>query len=84
MHEHFGHWGQAAEQFLDSLAKCSRDMEGNPNAAELKKKQPLEKAPIRHNTKCNANVILKKISRPCKGTKIQDNQFDRDINSFIH
>ena len=82
VHEHFGHWGQAAKQFLDSLAKWSRDIEGNPNMAEFK--NIWRRCLSVTIQKCHANVILRKISRLCEGIIIQDDQFDRDINSFIH
>ena len=56
---------------------------GNPNAAELKRKH-LEKAPIRHNTKVQCSCHPEEHFKVVRRDIIQDDQFNRDINSFIH
>ena len=36
VYEHCGHWGQAAEDYLNVLATRARDSEGRPNPAEFR------------------------------------------------
>ena len=71
--QHFEYWGQATEQFLDSLAKTYRDAKGNSNMAEFT--NVWRKCLSVTIQKCTANVILRKISRLYKRTVIQENQF---------
>ena len=58
--EHFRQWGEMEKNFLERLAKKSRDELGRPNAAEF-----LDIWRKRFSTqlhKCNAKVIMRKIS----------------------
>ena len=58
--EHFGRWGEMGKNFLERLAKMSRDELGRPNAAEF-----LDIWRKRFSTqlqKSNAKVIMRKIS----------------------
>ena len=58
--EHFGRWGKKAETYLDDLSKQSKDDFGKSNRAEFKDYWR-QRIAIRLQ-RCNANVLLKKIS----------------------
>ena len=61
VYKHFGHWGPEAESFLCHLAKKSHNVEGQQNTVEF-----LNYWRRRFSVslqRCNAKVVLKKISR---------------------
>ena len=71
--EHFGRWGEKAEGFLKELSKESTDEDGHRNTCEFvgywRKRLSLQ------IQKCNAGVILKKLSSLTE-------LMDYDISSF--
>ena len=66
--EHFGRWSEMGKNFLERLAKKSRDELGRPNADELGRPNAAEFLYIwrkRFTTqlqKCNAKVIMRNLS----------------------
>ena len=58
--DHFGRWGKKAETYLDDLSKQSKDDFGKSNRAEFKDYWR-QRIAIQLQ-RCNANVLLKKIS----------------------
>ena len=79
--EHFGFWGQEADNFLNSLSKKSRDSEGRSTEADFRTRWRRQICIIIQ--RCNARVILKKISKLHVG-KIDDFFFDIDIQHYVH
>ena len=82
VYEHFGHWGSEAESFLCHLAKKSRNAEGQQNTVEF-----LNYWRRRFSVslqRCNAKVVLKKISRLSCGVNEECRLFDRDIHISVH
>ena len=58
--EHFGRWGKKVETYLHDLSKRSKDDFGKSNRTELK--DYWRQRIAIHLQRCNANVLLKKIS----------------------
>ena len=82
VYEHFGHWGSEAESFLCHLAKKSSNVEGQQNTVEF-----LNYWHRRFSVslqRCNAKVVLKKISRLSCGENEECRLFDRDIHISVH
>ena len=79
--EHFGYWGQEADNFLNSLSKKSKDLEGRSTEADFRTRWHRQISIIIQ--RCNARVILKKISRLHVG-KIDGIFFDVDIQHYVH
>ena len=76
------HWGSEAESFLCHLAKKSRNVEGQQNTVEF-----LNYWRRRFSVslqRCNAKVVLKKISRLSCGENEECRLFDRDIHISVH
>ena len=63
--EHFGRWGKKAETYLDNLSKLSKDGFGKSNRVEFKDYWH-QRIAIQLQ-RCNANVLLKKISNALLG-----------------
>ena len=63
--KHFGRWGKKAETYLDDLSKRSKDDFGKSNRAEFKDYWR-QRIAIQLQ-RCNANVLLKKISNALSG-----------------
>ena len=55
--EHFGLWGQEADNFLNSLSKKSKDSEGRSTEADFRTRWHKQTFIIIQ--RCNARVILK-------------------------
>ena len=79
--EHFGFCGQEADNFLNSLSKKSKDSEGRSNEANFRTRWCRQISIIIQ--RCNARVILKKISRMHVG-KIDDYFFDVVIQHYVY
>ena len=79
--EHFGFWGQETDNFLNSPSKKSRNSEGRSTEADFRTRWRRHFSIIIQ--RCNARVILKKISRVHIG-KIDDFFFDIGIQHYVH
>ena len=80
--EHFGFWGQEADNFLSSLSKKSKDSEGRSTEANFRTRWLRQISIIIQ--RCNARVILKKISSRLHVGKTDDFFFDVDIQHYVH
>ena len=82
--EHFGRWGPKAEEFLNELAKKSKDMLGRKNEAAFRSYWRRRFSVIIQ--KCNSRVVLRKLSR--LSLNFLDGQdkleMDKAIHSSIH
>ena len=68
--EHFGRWGSEAEDFLQCLAKQSISISGSQNISNFKNFWRKRLSTILQ--RCNAQVMLKKLSRlSCSEVDIQ-------------
>ena len=81
--EHFGRWGPKAEEFLNELAKKSKDMLGRKNEAAFRSYWRRFSVIIQ---KCNSRVVLRKLSRlSLNCLDGQDKlEMDKAIHSSIH
>ncbi|XP_062498865.1 uncharacterized protein LOC134176197 [Corticium candelabrum] len=82
--EHFGRWGPKAEEFLNELAKKSKDMLGRKNEAAFRSYWRRRFSVIIQ--KCNSRVVLRKLSRlSLNCLDGQDKlEMDKAIHSSIH
>ena len=80
--EHFGKWGSEAEAFLHRLAKQSSSISGSQNISNFKNFWRKRLSTILQ--RCNAQVMLKKLSRlSCSEVNIH-RLFDVDIQNQVH
>ena len=79
--EHFGTWGSEATNYLNKLARRSRDIEGYTNEADSR--SFLEKKFSIILQRCNARVILHKLTRVFPGEE-DENIHNRDYQSSLH
>ena len=79
--EHFGTWGSEAANYLNKLARRSRDIEGYKNEADFRR-FGREKFSIILQ-RCNAKVILHKLTRVFPG-EVDENKHNRDYQSSLH
>ena len=79
--EHFGFWGQEADNFLSSLSKKSKDLEGRSTEADFRTRWRRQISITMQ--RCNARVILKKISR-LHVVKIDYFLLDVDIQHYVY
>ena len=74
--EHFGCWGEEALRFLDQLSRK------NQNVVQFKSHWRKRLSVILQ--KCNARVLLKKLSRLSCDNIVADDLFDFDIQYQVH
>ena len=74
--EHFGRWGEEALRFLDQLSRK------NQNVVQFKSHWRKRLSVILQ--KCNARVLLKKLSRLSCDNIVADDLFDFDIQYQVH
>ena len=74
--EHFGHWGEEALRFLNQLSRK------NQNVVQFKSHWRKRISTILQ--KCNARVLLKKLSRLSCDSIVADDLFDFDIQYQVH
>ena len=79
--EHFWRWGMAAMDFLNSLARKSRDVKGRKNEADFRGFWQKKFSVILQ--RCNAKVMLNKLSRLLP-QEIDENIYNRDIQGCLH
>ena len=79
--EHFGRWGTAAMDFLNSLARKSRDVEGRKNEADFRGFWRKKFSVILQ--RCNAKVMQNKLSRLLP-QEVDENIYNRDIHGCLH
>ena len=72
--EHFGNWGNEADNFLNELAKKSVEDHEFRNKWQRQFSILLQK--------CNSSVILKKVTRLSCGRVVDS--FDDDIHHCLH
>ena len=82
--EHFGRWDLQADAFLHSLSKqCSR-IEEDPFRSAEQFKTFWRKRLSLILQRCNAEVILKKLSRVSETKNDMDNLFDFNLQIQVH
>ena len=74
--EHFGHWGEEALRFLNQFSRK------NQNVVQFKSHWRKRLSIILQ--KCNARVLLKKLSRLSCDNIVADDLFDFDIQCQVH
>ena len=74
--EHFGRWGEEALRFLNQLSRK------NQNVVQFKSHWRKRLSIILQ--KCNARVLLKKLSRLSCDNIVADDPFDFDIQYQVH
>ena len=74
--EHFGRWGEEALRFLDQLSRKNR------NVVQFKSHWRKRLSVILQ--KCNARVLLKKLSRLSCDNIVADDLIDFDIQYRVH
>ena len=80
--EHFGRWGTKAENFLQHLSQQSANAEVNCNASMFMSYWRKTFSIILQ--RCNAKVILRKLSKLSPNHGDLDRLFDFDIQSQVH
>ena len=80
--EHFGHWGNTATDYLNTLSLRSRDSDGKCNKAEFRSYWRKKLSVILQ--RCNAKVLLKKIDRLHLQSSSADIALDCELQSSIH
>ena len=80
--EHFGRWGTKAENFLQHLSQQSANPEANFNASMFMSYWRKIFSTILQ--RCNAKVILRKLSKLSPNHGDLDRLFDFDIQSQVH
>ena len=80
--EHFGRWGTKADNFLQHLSQQSANPEANFNASMFMSYWRKRFSTILQ--KCNAKVILRKLSKLSPNHGDLDRLFDFDIQSQVH
>ena len=78
--EHFGCWGEKADNYLNQLAKRSRDVESGLSEAQFRGQW--RKKLLICLQKSNSNAILRKIRRIAEGNEELDDN-ERDIQNVI-
>ena len=79
--EHFGTWGSEATNYLNKLARRSRDIEGYTSKADFRGFWRKKFSIIL--LQCNAKVIHHKLTRVFPG-EVDENIYDRDYQSSLH
>ena len=79
--EHFGCWGEMADNYLNQLTKRSRDVESGLSEAQFRG-QWRKRLSICLQ-KSNSNVVLRKLRRITEGNEELDDN-ERDIQTIIH
>ena len=79
--EHFGTWGSEATNYLNKLARRSRDTEGYTNEADFRDFWRKKFSTILQ--RCNAKVILHKLTCVFPG-EVDENIHNRDYQSSLH
>ena len=80
--EHFGRWGTKAENFLQHLSQQSANPEANFNASMFMLYWRKRFSTILQ--RCNAKIILRKLSKLSPNHGDLDRLFDFDIQSQVH
>ena len=76
MLEHFGRWDEEALRFLDQLSRKNQNVVQFKNHSRKRLSVILQK--------CNARVLLKKLSRLSCDNIVADDLFDFDIQYQVH
>ena len=79
--EHFGTWGSEATNYLNKLARRSRDMEGYTNEADFRGYWTKKFSIILQ--RCNTKVILHKLTHVFPG-EVNEKIHNRDYQSSLH
>ena len=82
--EHFGRWGTKAEKFLQHLSQQSVNPEANFNASWSMFVSYWRKRFSTILQRCNAEVILRKLSKLSPNHGDLDRLFDFDIQGRVH
>ena len=82
--EHFGRWGTKAENFLQHLSQQSVNPEANFNASWSMFVSYWRKRFSTILQRCNAEVILRKLSKLSPNHGDLDRLFDFDIQGQVH
>ena len=82
--EHFGRWGLQADAFLHTLSKQCSHMEEDPFCSAEQFKTFWRKRFSLILQRCNAKVILKKLSRVSETKNDMDKLFDFNVQMQVH